>query len=154
MGVHSVILSHTGYEHWDREQRVCPYTKYCLCNIGEKECTPTLFVPHWLSCYRHNCNINCTEYYCIEQLMLLNYMKLRRIGASNRNVGKISFLYSCLQREPSSFYDYRSNWELSTFDRPVTKFDATMFYVINGALQRKFLTCLSFALGLTQMQDQ
>ena len=38
-------------------------------------------VLYWvgLSCYRHNCNINCTEYYCIEhtiQLMLLNYMKV------------------------------------------------------------------------------
>ena len=26
-------------------ERVYPYTKYCLCNIGDKECTPTLFVP-------------------------------------------------------------------------------------------------------------
>ena len=33
---------------------------------------------------------------------------------SNRNVGKINFLWtSCLQSE-SSFHDYRSNWELST----------------------------------------
>ena len=32
-----------------------------------------------------------------------------------------------------------------TDDRPVTKFDATMFHVINGALQR---TRLSFALGI------
>ena len=35
-----------------------------------------------------------------------------------------------------------------TDDRPIAKFDATMFYIINGALQRKFLTCLSFALGV------
>ena len=37
---------------------------------------------------------------------------------------------------------------VGTDDRPVAKFDATMWYVINGTLQRKFLTCLSFALGV------
>ncbi len=38
--------------------------------------------------------------------------------------------------------------KVGTDDRLVAKFDATMFYVINGALQWKFLTCLSFALGV------
>ena len=41
-----------------------------------------------------------------------------------------------------------------TDDRRVTKFDATMWYVINGTLQREFLTHLSFMLGVAEMQDQ
>ena len=31
------------------QQRVYPYTTRYLCNVGEKECTPAMFVPHWLS---------------------------------------------------------------------------------------------------------
>ena len=39
-----------------------------------------------------------------------------RLTTMPDEVGKISFLWSsCLQREPSSFHDYRSNWEISTF---------------------------------------
>ena len=46
----------------------------------------------------------------------LDALILLKARASNGNVGKISFLWSsCLQRE-SSFHDYRSNWELSTFN--------------------------------------
>ena len=39
-------------------------------------------------------------------------------------------------------------WYCTTDDRRVTKFDATMWYVINGTLQREFLTNLSFMLGI------
>ena len=35
-------------------------------------------------------------------------LTLKRIGASNRNIGKISFLYSCLQREPHHFMTTRA----------------------------------------------
>ena len=37
-----------------------------------------------------------------------------RIRTLNRNVGKISFLWSCLQREPFIISSW-SNWEVSTF---------------------------------------
>ena len=36
--------------------------------------------------------------------------------------------------------------KVDTDDRLVAKFDATVWYVVNGSLQ--FLTCLSFALGV------
>ena len=39
-------------------------------------------------------------------------LTLRRIRASNWNIGKISFLFT---RNLSSFHDHRSNWEISTF---------------------------------------
>ena len=58
-----------------------------------------------LGCQLDTRNLSC-------QLLVLT---LRKIGASNRKVGKINFLCQVVnQRELSHFYDYRSNWELST----------------------------------------
>ena len=70
---------------------------------------------------------------------ILFILTLRRIGASKRNAGKMSFLCSCLQRKTSSFYYYRSNWELSTFTRSIS-----MHFFLNNNMQalnyRKYST--------------